>query len=376
MYSSLKSRAVNKPSLTAWLVCRPSSLVSGNKFYTHSKPQYENVPLSSFISARDTGAKGNGMADDTTALNKLFASAASQNKVVFIDSGIYKVTGTIKIPAGSRIIGEAAYPVILSSGAYFADAKKPKPVVQVGSSSSRGTIEWSNTIVSTQGAQAGAILIEFNLEAHGSTPSGLWDIHTRIGGFAGSNLQLPECPKTPETVITKANLNKNYIAAFMSIHRADNNQTTIYAGRGLLIESSKGQTWLYGTSVEHHQIYKYQLVDTKAIVIGQIQTETAYYQPNPDSQLPFPPVEKYHDPVFRPGDLYSFFDNYNVTCSQIGEGARYQRRIFSVEKSTVPVYNLNTVGTTKTITLNGMDMADYSGNIDGFIASVALFRNT
>ena len=37
---------------------RPGSLVSGGKYYTRSKPQYETLPVSSFKSVRSAGAKG------------------------------------------------------------------------------------------------------------------------------------------------------------------------------------------------------------------------------------------------------------------------------------------------------------------------------
>lgn len=37
---------------------RPSSLLSGSKYYTRSKPQYETLPLSSFKSVRSAGATG------------------------------------------------------------------------------------------------------------------------------------------------------------------------------------------------------------------------------------------------------------------------------------------------------------------------------
>ncbi|KAK0710173.1 pectate lyase superfamily protein-domain-containing protein [Lasiosphaeria miniovina] len=397
---------------------RTPSLVAGGDYYTRSKPQYQNVPLSAIVSARDAGAKGDGSTDDTAALNALFTAAAAADKVVFLDAGIYKVSSTIKIPTGSRIFGEA-YPVILSSGAFFQNANSPKPVVQIGAASGAGgSVEWSNTIVSTQGAQPGAILIEFNLASGGGTPSGLWDVHTRVGGFAGTNLQLANCPKTPSVIVTAANLNQNCVAAFMSMHvtagatglymencwlwvadhdiekEANNQQITVYAGRGLLVESVAGPVWLYGTSVEHHQMYEYQLAGTKAVFMGQIQTETAYYQKNPDARLPFAPAAAYRDPVFLAGDsgwglrvvdsadvlvygagVYSFFDNYNVSCSDIGSGAVCQKRDVSIEHSTVSVYNLNTVGATKMITVDGVDVADYSDNIDDFIASIALFRS-
>jgi glucan 1,3-beta-glucosidase len=195
---------------------RYSGLTAGSDYYERSRPQYEKLSLSSFVSVRDAGAKGDGVTDDSDILNTVIAAAAAAGKIVYFDAGDYLVTKTIYIPAGSKITGES-YPVILSSGAFFADMANPQPVVQVGKSGESGTVEWSDMIVSTQGAQAGAILIEWNLATSG-TPSGMWDVHTRIGGFAGSKLQVADCPKTPDTPITSANLPLQCIAAFMSMH--------------------------------------------------------------------------------------------------------------------------------------------------------------
>lgn len=397
---------------------RPASLTAGTAFYERSKPQYETVPLSEFVSARASGAKGDGSTDDTAALNKLFASAAANNKIVFLDHGMYVVTSTVHIPAGSRIFGEA-FPVILSSGAFFASADAPKPVVQVGTPGETGRVEWSNTILSTRGGQAGAILLQYNLASPAGTPSGLWDVHVRVGGFAGSDLQLPQCPTTPNTFILEADdVPKGCVAAFLSVHitktaaalymenvwvwvadhdieeGANNQRISVYAGRGLLVDGSPGPLWLVGTSVEHHQMYEYQFVNAANVFMGQIQTETAYYQPNPDATVPFTPVAAYHDPEFAYGEsgwglrvvdstgllvygagLYSFFDNYSTTCSDIGKGAACQSRIFSVEgKSQLRVYNLNTIGTKNQITVDGKDVAKYEDNIDGFVHTIALFE--
>lgn len=188
-------------------------LAAGADFYERSKPQYENYPASSFYSVRDAGAKGDGVTDDSDVLITAIAYAAGAGKILYFDAGIYLVTKTIYIPSGSKITGES-YPVILSSGPFFADMANPKPVVQVGKSGEVGTIEWTDMIVSTKGAQAGAILIEYNLASVG-TPSGIWDVHTRIGGFAGSDLQLANCPATNATVAT---VPAQCIAAFMSMH--------------------------------------------------------------------------------------------------------------------------------------------------------------
>lgn len=172
--------------------CRPSSLLSGSNYYVQSKPQYNTLPVSSFQSARSAGAAGNGVTDDTYALQQVINNCAATGDVLFFDAGTYRVTSTLFIPAGSKIVGEG-YSVIMSSGSYFDNMASPQPVVRVGNAGDSGQVQWSDMIVSTQGAQAGAVLIEWNLNTAG-TPSGMWDVHTRIGGFAGSDLQYAQCP--------------------------------------------------------------------------------------------------------------------------------------------------------------------------------------
>jgi len=252
-------------------------------------------------------------------------------------------------------------------------------------------------------------------------------VHTRIGGFAGSNLQLPDCPTTPSTPTPPAPVNPNCIAAFMSMHitksasnlymennwfwtadhdidSANNIQITIYTGRGLLIESQDGQIWLWGTAVEHHALYQYQLSGTKEVFMGQIQTETPYYQPNPNATIPFPPVKSLSDPDFVASckgvqgncadawalrvldsqdiltygaGLYSFFSNYSTSCSDVGAGETCQARIFDLEGQkleNVWVYNLNTIGAVSMIDRDGMSLASYADNIDWFPDTIALFH--
>ncbi|KAA8569809.1 hypothetical protein EYC84_002152 [Monilinia fructicola] len=402
---------------------RSESLSPGGKFYSRSKPQYEDCPVSEFISVRIGGATGDGVSDDTLALNTIFKFAALSKKIVYIDSGVYKVTSTLHIPSGSRILGES-YPIIMGSGSFFTDIAHPRPVVQVGFPQETGIVEWSDTIVSTQGPTGGAILIQWNMASRASSPSGLWDVHTRIGGFAGSDLQVDKCPTTPNST----DIVLECRAAFMSIHISkhasgiylENNwfwvadhdiedttlsQVSIYAGRGLYCESKIGAIWLIGTAVEHHTFYQYQFDSTRDIFAGQIQTETAYYQPNPNAIHPFPALSKWNDPdfvttcgnstegncaegwglriidsecVFVYGaGMYSFFSNYNTSCSAQGNGEACQARIFSLEgnNNNIGVYNLNTVGVTSLITIDGRDIANYTDNIAGFVDHIALFKS-
>lgn len=337
---------------------RPGPLTANGNFKTWSKPQYNHLPASAFVSVRSAGAKGDGVTDDTKVLNSIISDASKIGKIVFFDAGTYKVTSTVIIPPGARIVGEA-YSVIMGAGPAFSDMNDPRPVVMVGFPSPSGRVEWSDMIVSTQGAAAGAILIQWNLHSDEDSPSGMWDVHTRIGGFAGSELQLANCGATT----AKSDVvNSKCIAAFMSVHFTDfssgvyleNNwfwvadhdldepnlgRISVYAARGLQISSKKGSFWLIGTSVEHHALYQFHFRQTRDIFASQIQTETAYYQPNPGAIVPFAAVTAYGDYDFeahcagKPANcamgwglrvvdsesivvygagLYSFFDNYST----------------------------------------------------------------
>jgi glucan 1,3-beta-glucosidase len=229
----------------------------------------------------------------TTRPRFKMSSGTAAGKVVFVDAGTYKLTRTVYIPAGSKIVGES-YSVIMSSGSFFADINNPQPVVQVGHPGESGQIEWSDMIVSTQGEQSGAVLIQWNLASSSSMPSGMWDVHTRIGGFAGSDLQLAQCPTTPHVATPPATVNNNCIAAFLSMHvtpsatglymenvwlwTADHDvedanltQITVYTGRGLHVESKEGVLWLYGTAVEHHSKYQYHSRTRKPSLWGRFK---------------------------------------------------------------------------------------------------------
>ena len=160
--------------------------------------------------------------------------------------------------------------------------------------------------------------------------------------------------------------------------------------------------------------------------MGQIQTESPYYQPNPPAPYPFTePNVDIHDPdfaadckdgggskalselngapcemawglrildsenvvVFGAG-LYSFFNNYDTSCSTVKSGENCQARIFWVgpdkgadgsdadaDMLTVEVYNLNTIGTVSMITQGLFDMATWDQNRATFASTLAVFRS-
>lgn len=365
------------------------------------------------------------MTDDTTKLNDLFSYVASNGLIAYLNAGVYIVTDTIFISPGAKIVGEALAAIIMGTGVNFQDINNPRPVIQIGNEGQEGTIEWSDTILSTRGPCAGAIIVEYNLHSNDGTVSGMWDVHTRIGGFAGTNLQLNEC--AAETATDGNGVNANCIAAFMSMHItrqssslysencwiwvADHDledpwvkKVSIFAGRGVLVESQRGQIWLSATSSEHHVLYQYQLQGTKDIYLGHAQTESPYFQPQPQARYPFPVVSKLNDPDFEKdcrGDsspsacesawalrvtdssnlvvygagLYSFFDSYSDACSRDNSTTHCQGRLLSIQGVTpgVKFLGLSTVASQVMVQQNEVDAIQAAPNKGTFANTLALY---
>jgi glucan 1,3-beta-glucosidase len=170
---------------------RPGGLLNGDKYWAISKPQYEGLPVSSFYSARSLGARGDGRTDDTTAVQNAINKAVADNKVLYFDHGTYIITNTIRVPPGARMVGET-FSVLQATGNTWSNVNNPIPVIQIGKPGESGQVQWSDMIVATQGPTPGAKIIEYNLNS--ARGSGLWDIHTRIGGAKGTSLQVAQCP--------------------------------------------------------------------------------------------------------------------------------------------------------------------------------------
>ncbi|KAK1765614.1 pectin lyase fold/virulence factor, partial [Phialemonium atrogriseum] len=299
-------------------VTKPDSLLNKatGKVFTRAKPQYENVPASSFISVKSKGAKGDGTTDDTAAIQAIFDSATA-DQVVYFDHGAYLITDTVKVPKNIKITGEI-WPLILAGGnSAFKDQTKPKPVFQVGQPGDVGSVEMSDLMFETAGPQPGAILVEWNVAESSQGAAGLWDVHFRIGGSAGTQLELAQCAKKPD--ITNP-VDPKCFGAFLLLHIREQSsaylentwfwvadhslepadksqQIDIFNGRGVLIET-QGPVWGFGTSSEHSVLYNYQIQNSAAVYLALIQTETPYFQGNPAATTPFAANAAFGDPDF------------------------------------------------------------------------------
>ncbi|KAF9772436.1 hypothetical protein IL306_009854 [Fusarium sp. DS 682] len=398
-------------------VTKPKAIVDAKgNVVTKSKPQYNNVPAANFISVKSKGAKGDGKTDDTAAIQAVFNSI-QDGQIVYFDHGAYVITDTVKVPKNIKIVGEV-WPLIMAGGnKNFKDQANPKPVWQVGQPGDVGNVEIQDLMFETLGPQPGAILMEFNVA--GSTPgsAGLFDVHFRIGGSTGTQLQSNTCKKTPTV---KTDPKPECLGAFMLFHMtkqsscylentwfwvadheldlSDHSQINIYNGRGVLIESTKG-AWLWGTASEHNVLYNYHLENASNVYMSLIQTETAYMQGNPDATVPFTVNKQYFDPDFKAsctgnskrcartwglravnskdvfiygGGLYSFFDNYDQVC--VGEN-NCQDNMISIESSKVHLYGISTKASVNMLTVDGKSAALDKDNRNNFCAAIALFSS-
>ncbi len=417
-----------RPSVLTAAGQSSSGLVSG-AYFSMSKPLYADQPASAFLSARDSGAKGDGVTDDTAALQHTINAALANGQIAFIDAGVYLVKNTITIPAGARVVGEN-FATIMSHGTYFANYAVPKPVVQVGWPGTTGTVYWSDMLVQVQGAQPGAILVQWNLASPAGAPSGMWDVHGRTGGTSGTGLLAAECPKVTATQVNSSNIKDGCKAAYAQMHitkaaagvylenvwfwgsdvdldRAytSSPQNLIYTARGLLVEAAAGPVWLLAAQFEHCVLYNYQFAHAAHVFASQLQSETPYSQPNPPAMLPFATVSSIHDPVFaansthtsasgatmpdavawgcrvvNSSDIYIYgaghYSLHTDWMNGCGDDGRCQARLVSLEHSDVHYYDLHIVGADIMVAIDGTDAITRAANLVDGVGEVAVFHSS
>ncbi|KAK5636635.1 hypothetical protein RRF57_012347 [Xylaria bambusicola] len=394
----------------------PDVLLAGDgKVFTRTKPQYETVAASRFMSVKSAGAAGDGKTDDTAAIQKVFDSA-KEGDIVYFDHGAYLISDTVHIPKNIKITGEM-WPLLMATGQKFTDASKPVAVFEVGKPGDVGNVEMSDLIIETKGALPGAILMQWNLAGSENGAAGMWDVHFRVGGTAGTELQSDHCSKNPNATTAVDDKCKG---TFLMLHltttastyiencwfwvadheldREDHNQINIYNGRGVLIESQK-PVWLWGTASEHSVLYNYQISNAENTFIGLAQTETAYMQGNPDATQGVTVLEGYFDPEFKKtcdgssdkcartwgmritnssdvfvlgAGMYSFFNNYAQECVA---GQNCQDNMISVEDSKVSMYGISTKASVNMLTVNSKSVAEDRDNRNTFCAAIAKYES-
>jgi len=303
--------------------------------------------------------------------------------VLYFPYGTYIISSTVVIPPGTRLVGQA-WTILMASGSAFQNAAMPVPMLQVGTPGQMGVAQFSDFVISTKGPQPGAILIEWNLHDPPNAPgsNGIWDVHYRIGGAIGTNIEPNNCPADDGSgappsqcngawallhVTTTGNIYAENVWGWTADHDIDKGpQINVYNSRGFLCES-QGPVWLYGTAMEHSVLYEYNFHGAKDVFMGCIQTETPYYQPSKNT--PWNPSHP-TDPQYCTGDercmmayglaiqnstnvwiygtgLYSFFNVWSTNCLTFAPArTQCQLNIIYIENSMhIYPYAISTVGT-------------------------------
>lgn len=141
--------------------------------FTRRRPTYYNEPQSNVLNVKALGAKGDGVSDDTAALNSILQGAANTSSIVYFPYGVYVVRDTLRIPLGSRVIGQV-WSQIMGRGKNFEDEYAPRPVVQVGRPGEVGIMEIQDILFTVGGPTAGAVIVEWNVEQQSKGSAGMW----------------------------------------------------------------------------------------------------------------------------------------------------------------------------------------------------------
>jgi hypothetical protein len=150
--------------------------------FTRRRPKYYDVPVKHIMDVKALGAKGDGTSDDTAVLNAILDGAANTTSIVYFPYGVYVVTDTLRVPIGSRIIGQA-WSQIMASGSKFQDELRPRAVVQAGRPGDVGIIEIQDMLFTVSGPTSGAVVVEWNAHEVTQGSVGLWGMYIKTTTF-------------------------------------------------------------------------------------------------------------------------------------------------------------------------------------------------
>jgi hypothetical protein len=396
------------------IVKSPVLLDSQGRFFRKGRPQYENLPYTSFASVKAGGARGDGVTDDSVAVQNVINANINNGRIVYFPAGTYVFYQTVHVPPGVKIIGEIWSKIFAGGNSFFQNEEHPQPLLKVGEPGQVGDVEITDLMFGTKGAQPGAILVQWNIRAATPGSAGMWDSHFRVGGTTGSNLQVPQCPRgqgaVPQCVGAHTLLHIGFtgdgyfenVWAWTADHDLDNRlaqgQISIYTGRGVVVESTNGPVWLYGTQSEHNVFSQYQLVNARNVFMTMIQSETPYWQPGPPAPQPFTPNPVFGDPdylhcavenfrcplsyaiwargcsnVYLYGaGMYNFFNNYDQTCLNTEDCQSYM--VSLANNSGFYMYNVNTKAAVNMVVQgNNSPRAYAADNTNGFCRTINAF---
>ena len=142
------------------------------------RPTFQGLP---FVSATAYGAVGDGLADDTLALQRALAASPA----VFLPSGTYRVSDTLRLQCNGTLLGEGLAELALApdSPGFGSSTAPLKAVLATAPSTPAASCyaQLADVLLTTLGGgNGGAVLLSHT----GSAASGLWDVGVRLYGYS------------------------------------------------------------------------------------------------------------------------------------------------------------------------------------------------
>ena len=222
-------------------------------------------PMETWVNIRDLGAKGDGETDDT----EVFRKAIAQHKNIYVPQGWYRVTGTVKMKPGTRLIGLHPFGtqfMLKESEAAFSGFGTPVPVVE----SSEGGDDILNGIgINTGGYNYRAVGLKWMANAQ----SYMNDVKF-VGGHGTMRKPNPDAGNSgrpqggrpaprissPDNPVAAQGLDLAWDNQYWSLWVTNNGGGTIkdiwtastYASSGFYVSQTSTPGRVYAMSLEHH----------------------------------------------------------------------------------------------------------------------------
>jgi hypothetical protein len=221
------------------------------------------------VNVQAYGAKGDGVTDDTAALRA--ALAVTGAPAVFLPFGYYLISDTLTLPPGGALVGELGSVLVAKGGAAaFSDAANPKPLLLVPAASTG--VRLVDLLLSTSGDVPGCVMLSW--QAPSTAPSGLWDVSWRLYNTASDLF-----------VVSGAGAGVYFEEGWgwVADHDIESGQSlTVKNPRGMTITGTgAGTSFLYGTAMEHSELFQYNFSSATGITTITTQTESDYWSSPP-----------------------------------------------------------------------------------------------
>jgi glucan 1,3-beta-glucosidase len=212
------------------------------------------------------GAKGDGVTDDTTAIQAALAAVKAPNAVVFFPQGSYIVSATLNMQPGTALVGEVMSVITAKGGAApWTSAATPAPLVATAPGAAAYIVD---IMFSASNNVPGCILLDWSSTSDG----GIWDSHWRLEYTAHTLFNVHDAPATP------AGGYFENMWGWVADHDIDTGSTLNVTNPNGFRVSSTGNTWWYATAAEHSYLSQYNFTGAANVVTVVTQTESPYWQ--------------------------------------------------------------------------------------------------